>query len=89
METRTYIMNETQERVMNIRSWALSQANDIVGGNSCPSRTDICMLSQLIDIVKDTHEIEHYAMKNGELIELAKAKMANMSSVDMTLSAKA
>lgn len=70
-------MSEMREKVMKIRWWALRQACDIAG-NECPSKDDIVMMGKLVDILKDTHEIENLAMHNAELAEHAAARMCEM-----------
>lgn len=68
-------MSEMREKVMTLRWWALNQACDIVNDGHCPTPQDICILGELVDIVKDTHEIEHLAMQNAELATEAQARM--------------
>lgn len=71
-------MSEMRDKVMKIRWWALNQACDIANSGRCPSRDDIVMMYKLVDIVKDTHEIEHLAMENAELAEHAVTRMCEM-----------
>ena len=70
-------MSEMREKVMKIRWWALRHASDITD-NDCPSKDDIVMMYKLVDILKDTHEIEHLAMENAELAEHAVTRMCEM-----------
>lgn len=70
-------MSEMREKVMKIRRWALRHASDIAD-NDCPSKDDIVMMYKLVDILKDTHEIEHLAMENAELAEHAVTRMCEM-----------
>lgn len=70
-------MSEMRNKVMTIRWWALRHACDIAG-NDRPSKDDIVMMYKLVDILKDTHEIEHLAMENAELAEHAAARMCEM-----------
>lgn len=71
-------MSEMREKVMTLRWWALNQACDIANEGHCPTPQDIHLLGELVDIVKDTHEIEHLAMKNAELATHAQARMCEM-----------
>lgn len=71
-------MSEMREKVMTLRWWALNQACDIVSGNECPTPADIHLVGELVDIVKDTHKIEHLAMENAELATHAQARMCEM-----------
>lgn len=71
-------MSEMRDKVMKIRWWALNQACDIANSGRCPSRDDIVMMYKLVDIVKDTHEIENLAMHNAELAEHAVTRMCEM-----------
>lgn len=70
-------MSEMRDKVMKIRWWALRHACDIAV-NDCPSKDDIVMMYKLVDILKDTHEIEHLAMENAELAEHAVTRMCEM-----------
>ena len=70
-------MSEMRDKVMKIRWWALRHACDIAA-NDCPSKDDIVMMYQLVDILKDTHEIENLAMHNAELAEHAVTRMCEM-----------
>lgn len=70
-------MSEMRDKVMKIRWWALRHACDIAT-NDCPSKDDIVMMYKLVDILKDTHEIEHLAMENAELAEHAVTRMCEM-----------
>ena len=70
-------MSEMRDKVMKIRWWALRHACDIAA-NDCPSKDDIVMRYKLVDIIKDTHEIEHLAMENAELAEHAVTRMCEM-----------
>ncbi|WP_443825625.1 hypothetical protein [Desulfovibrio sp.] len=71
-------MSEMRDKVMKIRWWALNQACDIANSGRCPSRDDIVMMYKLVDILKDTHEIENLAMHNAELAEHAVTRMCEM-----------
>lgn len=71
-------MSEMRNKVMTLRWWALNQACEIANSGHCPSKDDIVMMYKLVDIVKDTHEIEHLAMENAELAEHAAARMCEM-----------
>ena len=71
-------MSEMRDKVMKIRWWALNQACDIANSGRCPSRDDIVMMCKLVDILKDTHEIENLAMHNAELAEHAVTRMCEM-----------
>ena len=70
-------MSEMRDKVMKIRWWALRHACDIAA-NYCPSKDDIVMMYKLVDIFKDTYEIEHLAMENAELAEHAVTRMCEM-----------
>lgn len=70
-------MSEMRDKVMKIRWWALRHACDIAA-NDCPSKDDIVMMYKLVDIFKDTYEIEHLAMENAELAEHAVTRMCEM-----------
>lgn len=70
-------MSEMREKVMKIRWWALRHASDIAD-KGCPSKDDIVMMYKLVDIIKDTHEIENLAMHNAELAEHAVTRMCEM-----------
>ena len=70
-------MSEMRDKVMKIRWWALRHACDIAA-NDCPRKDDIVMMYKLVDILKDTHEIEHLAMENAELAEHAVTRMCEM-----------
>lgn len=70
-------MSEMRDKVMKIRWWALRHACDIAA-NDCPSKDDIVMMYKLVDILKDTHEIENLAMHNAELAEHAVTRMCEM-----------
>ncbi len=71
-------MSEMRDKVTKIRWWALNQACDIANSGRCPSRDDIVMMYKLVDILKDTHEIENLAMHNAELAEHAVTRMCEM-----------
>ena len=70
-------MSEMRDKVMKIRWWALNQACDIAK-RDCPSMNDVVMMGELVDIIKDTYEIENLAMHNVELAEHAVTRMCEM-----------
>lgn len=69
-------MSEMREKVMQLRWWALNHAVDVLNRRGdCPSKDDIWVVGQLVDVVKDTHTIEELAMDNAETAMRAQARM--------------
>jgi hypothetical protein len=70
-------MSETREKVLKIRHRVLREACDITD-KPCWCANDVAVMYKLVDIFKDTYEIEHLAMENAELAEHAVTRMCEM-----------
>ena len=70
-------MSEMRDKVMKIRHRVLREACDIAD-KTCWCANDVAVMYKLVDIFKDTYEIEHLAMENAELAEHAVTRMCEM-----------